>query len=161
MWAAQYLCSVSLNHFSHPSPFLFLCPSFSEGQCSICQHVAGKCEKKGNRTRETAQDGGGGGVGRKRKKAMYSAFVLIISPWLGDIQAASVHRLGFGRRVISGSAGECLQCSSISHTLRRWVKGIGVCGVRRCSLTLMYGRSGQLPSYSMLGNEEMMSQDMN
>lgn len=29
---------------------------------------------------------------------MYSAFVLIIPPWLEDIQAASVPRLGFGRK---------------------------------------------------------------
>lgn len=40
----------------------------------------------------------GGGEGRKRKKAMYSAFVLIIPPWLEDIQAASVPRLRFGRK---------------------------------------------------------------
>lgn len=55
--------------------------------------------REGDGTRGTAQDGGGGegGVGRKRKKAMYSAFVLIIPSRLGDIQAASVPRLGFGR----------------------------------------------------------------
>lgn len=41
---------------------------------------------------------GGAGGGRKRKKAMYSAFVLIIPPRLEDIQAASVPRLGFGRK---------------------------------------------------------------
>lgn len=36
---------------------------------------------------------------------MYSAFVLIIPPRLGDIQAARVPQLGFGRRVISGPLG--------------------------------------------------------
>lgn len=50
---------------------------------------------------------------------MYSAFVLIIPHRLGDIQAASVPRLGFGGRVIRRPAGERLQRSSISHVLRR------------------------------------------
>lgn len=104
-----------------------------------------------------------GGVGRKRKKAMYSAFVLIIPPRLSDIQAASVPRLGFGRGVISGSAGERLQRSSISHVLRRHVElGVGAFGGRAgCSLAPVYGRSGRLPSHSMLGNEQTMSLDMN
>lgn len=112
----------------------------------------------GNGTRGTEQDGGAGegGVGRKRKKAMYSAFVLIIPPRLGNIQAASVPRPGFGRRVISGSAGERLQRSSISRSLRRLVGWGG-----GCSLAPMYGKSGWLSSHSMLGNEETMSLDMN
>lgn len=59
---------------------------------------------------------------------MYSAFVLIIPSRLGDIQDASVPRLGFGRRVISGSAGERLQRSTISHILRRRVEGVGAWG---------------------------------
>ena len=53
---------------------------------------AGKCGKE-TEQEETAQDGGGGGGG-KGKKAMYSAFVLIIPPRLGDIQAASVPSAG-------------------------------------------------------------------
>lgn len=64
----------------------------------------------------------------KRKAAMYSAFVLIIPRRLGDIQAASVPRLWFGRRVISGSAGECFRIARV--------------------------QSGRLPSCAVLGNVE-------
>lgn len=125
------------------------------------------CEGSG--TRGTEQDGGGGGgeggVGRKRKKAMYSAFVLIIPLRLGDIQAASVLRLGFGRRVISGSAGERLPRSSISLVLRTPAEGeeawgVCVCG-GGCRLAPMYGKSGQLSSHSMFEKEQTMSLDMN
>lgn len=120
---------------------------------------------EGSGTREMARDGGGGGggVGRKRKKAMYSAFVLIIPPRLEDIQAASVPRLGFGRRVISGSAGERLQRSSVSHVLRRRAEAEGALrgGKGGRSLPPMYGRSGWLPLHSMLANEETMSLDLN
>lgn len=77
---------------------------------------------------------------------MYSAFVLIIPPRLEDIQAAGVPRLGFGRRVISGSTGEHLQRSPISHTLRRRVEAVGAWGwgAGLCSLASMYGRFGRL-----------------
>lgn len=118
MWAEEYL-RFSVSQSFLPFPF-----SPSRRPLKANAERAGKCVK-GSEQEGTEQDGGGGegGVGRKRKKAMYSAFVLIIPPRLGDIQAASVPRLGFGRRVISGSAGERLQRSSISRVLRRRVEG--------------------------------------
>lgn len=159
MWTVEYLRSPSLHRFSRPIPFLsFIRPPSSKGQGGIRWQM-----REGNGTRGTAQDGGGGGggVGRKRKKAMYSAFVLIIPPRLGDIQAASVPRLGFGGRVISGSAGERLQRSSVSHVLRRRADGGGVEVVGGRSLAPMYGRSGRLPPHAMSGNEETVSLDVN
>lgn len=120
---------------------------------------AGKCKSEAEQE-EQQQDGGGGGAeGRKRKKAMYYAFVLIIPRRPGDIQAASVPQLGFGRRVIRGSAGERLQRSSISRALRRWVQRDGDGG--GCSEAPVCGRFGQLPSQSVSGNEKTMSPDMN
>lgn len=108
-WAAEYLRSVI-----SPTHSLFL--------SAVLQRPVntGKCKRE-TKQEEQQQDGGGGGAeGKKRKKAMYYAFVLIIPQRLGDIQAANVPHLRFGRRVIRGSAGDRLQRSSISRALRRW-----------------------------------------
>ncbi|KAK2886700.1 hypothetical protein Q8A73_020646 [Channa argus] len=92
---------------------------------------------------------------KKEKKAMYSAFVLIIPPGLGDIQATSVPRLGFGRRVISGSLGSVYNILPYRTALRRRREGKGEVVVQH-----QYGSSAWLPSHSRLGNEATMSLDM-
>lgn len=122
MRPAEHLRSPSLNHSSHPlSSFSVRHSPGRGGGWGLLQRRAGKWKKEAEQEKAAQDRGGGGGVGGKRKKAVYSAFVLIIPPRLEDIQAAGVPRLGFGRRVISGSAGERLQRSTVSRRLRRWV----------------------------------------
>lgn len=150
MWAAEYLSSLSLNHFSH---LLLLPPTVTLRKTS--EEHAGMCEKE-SRIGETRQDRGGrgGGVGRKRKKAVYSAFVLIIPPRLGDIQAASVPQLGFGRRVISGSLGSVYNILLYRALSEGGWRGEG------CGSPSMEGLV-DFPSRSMLGNEATTSLDRN
>lgn len=154
MWAMA-LC-LSIVAPTHPlSSFSVSYPPKANAEC------AGECEKETEQEEQRGTEVDEEEVGRE-KQTMYSAFVLIIPPRLGDIQAASVPQLGFGGRVISGSVGECLQRSSVSHVLRRKAEGAEAPGgYRRARPSPLYGRSGRLPSHSVLGNEKTMSLDVN